>query len=83
MNANMSGSSVTGLTQMAGMGSKGGSIPFFIQGTTSDPKFVPDVKGMAGGLLQGVLGGKGAAGDQKNSLGDALGGLFGKKKPQK
>src|SRR5208282_5369169 len=32
-------------------------IPFMIQGTTSDPKFVPDVKGMAGSLLNNALGG--------------------------
>jgi len=31
-------------------------VPFSIQGTTSDPKFVPDVKGMATGLLKGLQG---------------------------
>ena len=78
MNANLSGGTVTGLTQMAGLGSKGGSIPFFIQGTTSDPKFVPDVKGMAGGMLQQALGGKGN-GHGQNPL-DGISGMF-KKKP--
>ncbi|HKI00259.1 MAG TPA: AsmA family protein [Candidatus Sulfotelmatobacter sp.] len=58
---------------LAGMG-----IPFGVEGTTSDPKFVPDVKGMATGLLKGVLGGKSGAG-QNNPLG-GLTGLF-KKKP--
>jgi hypothetical protein len=29
-------------------------VPFAIQGTTADPKFVPDVKGMATGLLKGL-----------------------------
>jgi AsmA protein len=57
MSANLSGGAVTGVTQMAGLGSKGGSIPFFIEGTTSDPKFVPDVKGMAGSMLQQALQG--------------------------
>lgn len=57
---------------VAGLG-----VPFAIQGTTSDPKFVPDVKGMASGLLKGALNGK--TGNQ-NPLG-GLGGLF-KKKPQ-
>jgi AsmA protein len=38
---------------LGGMG-----IPFDVEGTTSDPKFVPDVKGMATGLVKG-LGGKG------------------------
>ncbi len=54
------------------MGGQGGSIPFMIQGTTSQPVFVPDVAGMVkgaipnplqqqngvGGMLQGILGGK-------------------------
>src|SRR5439155_1393434 len=40
MTANLAGAAVTGLSQIAGLGGKGGSIPFFIQGTTSDPKFV-------------------------------------------
>lgn len=52
-------------------------IPFSIEGTTSDPKFVPDVKGMAKGLLKGVLGDKNS-GQQKNPLSN-LGGLFKKK----
>jgi hypothetical protein len=87
MIASLSGGAITGLTQMAGLGGKGGgSIPFFIQGTTSDPKFVPDVQGMVGSQLKGGLGnalggikGKNPAG---NSPMDALGGLFGKKKKQ-
>jgi AsmA protein len=48
-------------------------VPFSIQGTTSVPKFVPDVKGIATGLLKG-LGGKG---DQNPVNG--LTGLFKKK----
>ena len=87
MNASLSGGAVTGLTQMAGLGGKGGSIPFFIQGTTSDPKFMPDVKGMVGsqlkgglgGALGGLTGGKNATDDSASPV-DALGGLFGKKK---
>ena len=91
MNASLSGGAVTGLTQLAGIGGggKGSGIPFFIQGTTSDPKFVPDVKGMVGGQLKGGLGGAlGGLMGGKNSTGsspspvDALGGLFGKKKKQ-
>jgi len=57
----------------ASMGGLG--IPFSIQGTTADPKFVPDVKGMASGLLKGALGGKG-----QNPASGVMG-LF-KKKPQ-
>ena len=82
MLANLSGGAVTGVTQMAGLGSKGGAIPFFIQGTTSDPKFVPDVKGMAGGMLQQALqGNKANPGQPNNPLG-GLTGLFKKKKPK-
>ena len=78
MNANLNGGAVTGVTQMAGLGSGGGSIPFSIEGTTSDPKFVPDVKGMAGGLLKNALGGKG-----NNGKSDPVSGVMGlfKKKP--
>jgi len=79
MAASLTGGTVTGLTQMAGLGGKGASnIPFMIQGTTSDPKFVPDVKGMVGGQLKGLLGGQ--TGDQSNNPLGGLTGLFGKKK---
>jgi AsmA protein len=56
---------------------KADNIPFLIEGTTSDPKFVPDVKGMAGGLLQNAIGGNKIG--QKNPLG-GMSGLL-KKKP--
>ncbi|HTS34543.1 MAG TPA: AsmA family protein [Candidatus Solibacter sp.] len=55
----------------------GMGIPFSVQGTTSDPKFVPDVKGLATGLLQGALNGKNSNG-QQNPL-SGLSGLFKKK----
>jgi len=54
----------------------GMGIPFLIEGTTSDPRFVPDVKGMATGLLKGLTG-KNA--NQQNPL-NGITGLF-KKKP--
>ncbi len=66
--------------------SKGQRIPFLIQGTTSDPKFVPDVKGLAAEMLKSQLGSLAAPGttpqqqQNTNPLG-ALGGLFKKKKP--
>jgi AsmA protein len=91
MNASLSGGAVAGLTQLAGIGggSKGSGIPFFIQGTTSDPKFMPDVQGMVGGQLKnglggalgGLMGGKNSSGSSPSPV-DALGGLFGKKKKQ-
>src|SRR5207249_187069 len=55
MTANLAGAAVTGLSQIAGLGGKGGSIPFFIQGTTSDPKFVPDVQGILNSRLKSGL----------------------------
>jgi AsmA protein len=82
MAANLSGGAVTSITQIAGLGNQGtGSIPFIIQGTTSDPKFIPDVKGIVGSQLKGLLGGTQATGqnNQNNPLG-AITGLFGKKK---
>lgn len=79
MAANLSGGTVTGLTQIAGLGSKGtGNIPFLIQGTTSNPTFVPDVKGIVGSQLKGLM----QPGNQNNPLG-GLTNLFGKKKPPK
>lgn len=53
------------------------TIPFLISGTTSDPKFAPDVKGMAGSLLKNALGDKSG---QNNPL-SGLSGMF-KKKPK-
>jgi AsmA protein len=87
-------SSVVGLLGGAtggGGGCKGGTtVPFQIQGTTADPKFIPDVGGLAAGLLKsqlGCAGGLGTTGakDAGKAPADAinaLGGLFKKKKPQ-
>jgi AsmA protein len=55
---------------------KADAIPFMIEGTTADPKFVPDVKGMAGSLLKNALGDKNA----NNPL-SGVSGMF-KKKPK-
>jgi len=74
MQAKLAGGLGGGLTSLAGMGSKGGGIPFFIEGTTSDPKFAPDVKGMLGNPL-------GTTGKTPAGIVNGLGGLFGKKKP--
>jgi AsmA protein len=66
------------------------TVPFQIQGTTSDPKFIPDVGGLAAGMLKSQLGCVGGAvpggltGAAKQNPAGAiqqLGGLFGKKKP--
>jgi AsmA protein len=70
--------------QVGGMG-----VPFGITGTTSDPKFTPDVKGIATGLLGQFLsnngqGNQGAANQnqQQNPVNQVMG-LFKKKQPPK
>ena len=77
-------------------GTSGPAIPFQIKGTTKDPKFVPDVGGLAAGVLKsqlgcaGGLGPKATQGQQQEQPGqapnpnnpvDTLKGLFKKKKP--
>ena len=60
----------------------GMNIPFGVTGTTSDPKFTPDVKGIATGLLGNILKGQGSnqgQQQQQNPL-SGLSGLFKKKK---
>jgi AsmA protein len=71
----------------SGGGCKGGglTVPFMIQGTTADPKFVPDVGGLAAGMMRSQLGCAGSAvtglknQNPVNAV-SGLGGLF-KKKP--
>jgi len=64
----------------------GSRIPFMIEGTTMDPKFVPDVKGIAAGMLKSKLGSlvsPGSTSQQQQNTNNpmgALGGLFKKKK---
>jgi AsmA protein len=79
MNAKFdSASLVVGLSQLAGLkNASGGSIPFLIQGTTSEPRFLPDVKGMMGAKMKGLSPGNTTSGQ---SAVEALTNLFGKKK---
>ena len=54
---------------------RGGSgIPFMIEGTTADPKFVPDVKGIAGSAAKQAISGK--INPQGESSTKGLGGLL-------
>jgi AsmA protein len=55
MTALLNGAIVTAVTKLAGLGDQGESIPFFIRGTTSNPSFLPDMKGMATGQIGGQL----------------------------
>jgi len=82
MTANFNGSVVGGLTKMAGVSANGATIPFTITGTASDPKFMPDVKGMLSGQLKKNLGSQIPGGQNGQGVVDAIGGLFGKKKPK-
>jgi AsmA protein len=69
---------------------KGGTttIPFMVQGTASDPKFVPDIGGVAAGMLKSQVGCAGgsladagkAGGQSPADAVNAIGGIFGKKK---
>ena len=79
MNANLSGGVGGGAIQKAGLGGQGSSVPFSIQGTTSDPKFVPDVGAMAGSAISQAVQGK-LGGTKAGNPAGAVGGLFGKKK---
>lgn len=86
------GSQLGGVTGMLGGmlgGSKGGGqgtgIPFLIQGTTSNPRFVPDVSGLVKGFLKSQLSGAGGQQNpntqqQKDNSPYGIGDLF-KKKP--
>ncbi len=64
-----------GLTKLTGGNAL--DLPFFVRGTASDPKFVPDTKKAAGSILKSVIPGKNAkSGD---AVGDTLRGIFKKK----
>ena len=81
-----SGGALGGLATLTSAAGSSGGIPFTIHGTTSNPVFEPDVNAMVGGLAKGALSngsklGTGAVPGGQN-VGQALGGLFGKKKSQ-
>jgi AsmA protein len=86
------GSVVGAMGGSKGSGCKGGTtIPFQIQGTASDPKFVPDVGGAAANMLKSQLGCAGGSLSNLENIAkpgtqnpadaiNSLGGLLGKKK---
>ncbi len=85
MLANLSGGAIGGVSKMAAAGSGKGGIPFAIEGTTADPKFVPELGGMATsiatGAVKGVVSGQvpGVSGNPAS----AVTGLMGTKKKKK
>jgi AsmA protein len=86
MTAEFNGAVVSGLTKMAGVSGNGATVPFTVTGTASDPKILPDVKGMLsnqlGNQLKKNLGSQIPGGQNGQGVVDAIGGLFGKKKPK-
>ena len=84
MSAKLAGGLGTVTSAMTSFGNKNAQsngIPFTITGTTSNPVFLPDMKGMAGNMAKGIGGdATGAAGGAAGAATSALGGLFGKKK---
>ena len=78
MSANLQGGMAGGLTQRAGFGGAGNSIPFSITGTTSNPKFVPNMTGVATSMATSAI--ENAVGGKAGGLSGALGGLLGGKK---
>jgi len=78
-----SASPLGGIAKLASAGNASGGIPFKIQGTTSNPSFIPDLAGMTSGITKGITSVPSqipGAGNLPGNLGGALGGLFGKKK---
>ncbi len=76
----VAGAMASPLTALAGGGkSQGGGIPFKIEGTTTNPVFIPDVAGMAGNMAKG---GVAAPTNAANAAAGVIGGLLGKKKKQ-
>jgi len=84
MLAHLSSSAMSGIVSLAstGGGQKGNGsvIPFKIQGTASNPVFVPDVTGIVGGFAKSAVSGiPPAVPSSGKDLGKTLGSLIGKK----
>lgn len=84
MSAHLNSSTMSGIASVASIASgpkgNGAAVPFRIQGTTSNPVFVPDLTGMVGGLAKGAVSGvPSLVPSSGHDLGKAVGGLFGKK----
>jgi AsmA protein len=82
MLAELRGGMAGGLSKVAAAGSGKGGIPFAIEGTTSNPKFVPDVGGAVGGVAKGEIRNvaKGQVPGASNAT-QGVGGILKRKKP--
>ncbi len=86
MVATLSGTTGGVLNVVGGLagGSGGHQIPFSIEGTTSDPKFVPNIGGTAGNMVgsqaQSLLGGAAKSKGAASGVEGALGGAFSARK---
>jgi len=78
MNADLQGGMAGGLTQRAGLGGGGNGIAFTIEGTTANPKFVPNVGNIAASAAKGAL--QKTVTNQTGGVTSGLGGLLGGKK---
>ena len=78
MLADLHGGVVGGLSKVSQVSGNSGGIPFAIEGTTSNPKFVPEMAGAVGGVvksgLTNVATGQGAV---TGSVKKGVGGLIG------
>ena len=72
------GAMTSTLTSFGNKNSEG--IPFTVTGTTSNPIFLPDLKGTAGNMAKGLAGNATGAAGGATGAAKSLGGLFGKKK---
>lgn len=83
MVANLSSSGaaggIPGMQRVSGAGGAS-KVPFAIQGTTSDPKFIPNVGAMAASAVSGAVQSQVSGALQKSPQAGGVGGLLGKKK---
>src|SRR5262249_32896944 len=78
MVAQLSGGIAGGVVPKSVLGEgKSGGIPFMIEGTTANPRFVPDVKGLATSAAQEAI--SGTINRKGDSVTKGLGGLLKKK----
>jgi AsmA protein len=76
MTADLQSDRAEARTQRTGRGADRGGMSFMIQGTTSSPKFVPDLEGVGGNVAKGVLQ---KSVSEKTGSKTGFGGVFRKK----